>query len=838
MPQTINGIGTWYYGSKNQHARDDTCRNCGAHTSLRSYDTTKFFVLVYIPLIPLGRFRVVDQCAACTQHYAVPLKEWEEQRDEELSAASGALEADPWNGVLARALIQTCVNYHYRDGLDRFEARIGQALSTDPPGLAFLGSAYEYFEDYARAQASYRKSLALRDDSGARETLAIALLKQGNPADAKEFLWHLTRPGSPDNDPLLYFLVEAYQAQAKHSEADEVLRAMVQKNPALSEDAMYQRYRRRVEKRLGSFRPIASPLMKGKPLGYDGSRRFWIASTVTAAILAAVGVFLFQLTQRVDVHVLNGLDKVYSVRIDGKLHELPPYQALELSVRRGSGVFAEAIEAELGWASRVELVIPTGFWAAILDRNTYVLNPDQTAAIVWEQTEYRVEPVDKEMPSRLHVGRGFYTFANLDFVFEEFPDEIQLDSRVAVETRDRIWFPTELDPMDVYTAAMDLGAADSIGAYLVARLRARPEDETALGLAARVVPAAEFAELAEPHLVARPLEMQWHRVYQSWFETTGPVEELLNRYRGMLGAEPDNPDLMYLCARVTPDPDAAEELLRKATSSGRPSAYGFHGLSFQRLVEGRFEEAVELSRRAQELDPENAAFSYSEDEALLALRRYDVLLERNQVLRNQDPMNGEYVAEAVRLLVAKGDKKRARELIDTYMHELYETESDTAAWKNYLESLYHLGSREWKSFIERASASDQPRFRFQSELARGNHRAAIVAVSEASEASASDYFLAYLSARGTNDREAAEEYLSAAIELLSQRTVEERLLAECLKGAAPLDPMLKVSIVPELKSIGLAVLAERTGDARLRRLAKELSYQLTFERYYVDAALF
>ncbi len=147
MPQTFNGIGTWYYGKKNKHVRDDTCEHCGTYNELTSYDTRNFIVLVYIPIIPLGRFRVVDECSACTKHYAVPLAEWDEQKHDAVDKAVSALEGDPWNSENAMELVRTCASYHDRESLARHEARIDQALSNDASGMAFLGSAYEYFKD-------------------------------------------------------------------------------------------------------------------------------------------------------------------------------------------------------------------------------------------------------------------------------------------------------------------------------------------------------------------------------------------------------------------------------------------------------------------------------------------------------------------------------------------------------------------------------------------------------------------------------------------------------------------------------------------------------------------
>lgn len=62
MPTTVNGVGTHYYGRKNRAARISVCRACGRQGMLESYDTRLWFVIVFIPIIPLGRKRIIDQC--------------------------------------------------------------------------------------------------------------------------------------------------------------------------------------------------------------------------------------------------------------------------------------------------------------------------------------------------------------------------------------------------------------------------------------------------------------------------------------------------------------------------------------------------------------------------------------------------------------------------------------------------------------------------------------------------------------------------------------------------------------------------------------------------------
>ena len=86
MPGTVNGIGTHYYGKKNHSNRTAACKSCGKVSVLESYDTRLWFVIVFIPVIPLGRKRITDKCPRCGRHYAADLHQYEQARQLQISA--------------------------------------------------------------------------------------------------------------------------------------------------------------------------------------------------------------------------------------------------------------------------------------------------------------------------------------------------------------------------------------------------------------------------------------------------------------------------------------------------------------------------------------------------------------------------------------------------------------------------------------------------------------------------------------------------------------------------------------------------------------------------------
>src|SRR6187399_418308 len=111
MPGTVNGCGTHYYGKKNLEKRLGPCRHCGRSVGLESYDTRLFVVFVFIPIFPLKRMRIIDQCPACTWHYATEADKWETAKQLEVSGAMEKFRASP-TPESAMAAHQQLMNFH------------------------------------------------------------------------------------------------------------------------------------------------------------------------------------------------------------------------------------------------------------------------------------------------------------------------------------------------------------------------------------------------------------------------------------------------------------------------------------------------------------------------------------------------------------------------------------------------------------------------------------------------------------------------------------------------------------------------------------------------------
>src|ERR1700690_4211282 len=90
-----NGSELCYFGKRQIHSHMGTCEFCKQYANLKSYDTTLFFYMLFVPLIPLGKKRVLHQCSDCRGHRVLSRSEWEEAKARESAAVLEKLQGDP-----------------------------------------------------------------------------------------------------------------------------------------------------------------------------------------------------------------------------------------------------------------------------------------------------------------------------------------------------------------------------------------------------------------------------------------------------------------------------------------------------------------------------------------------------------------------------------------------------------------------------------------------------------------------------------------------------------------------------------------------------------------------
>ncbi len=824
MPFVINGIGTWYYGKRRMHTLPGTCEFCRRQTALSSYDTTLYFVVVFIPLIPLQHKRVQRQCAECRRHRVLSLKAWEQAKDRDAAGVLELLRANPEDrGAILRAL-QFAVGYQDEPLFDKIADTFAAERADDMAIQAQLGYGYAFFARWDRAEAAYRAALALDDTDALREQLALALLKLERPDDARPYLRHLLDNPKKESAGMIYLLIQCYQAEGRHEEALELMDRRDQAFPEWAKEKAYQQQRKVSMRYRHSDKKIRPTVLAQSKAGYRAGN--WTASVPRwvglFVLLAALGLYLGSavwIGQARKVYLVNGTDKPYAVVVQGVPHTLAPHSATPIHVAEGN---VQVSFSDAGLALEpVQARIETSFWSRPFAGHTFVINPDQSAVVLEEAAYYAAANPSPPPRPTVHFGEAFYSLGSVDYEYEPFPQSIQVDGNAELK-KTRIGLAPYVTPEVLQVLVQDLEQPRGVQ-FCERLLRLDPNRAGLLYWLSTQIAPDEFIAFVETRLDERPLLVEWHRAYQSEMEKAHPETDLRPRYRKLVADTGGSADAVYLLGRADPDVDEAEKLYRQAASAEPPSGYACYSLGYRAMSEARFADACHWLEKAMRLLADKSMAQQLYDEALLANGDFNPLLD---ALKAKLHLPGRGTAARLgimRVHAIRGDKAAARDALEQAV-QLYPPPDRAEA-----QNTYELWLCCWLGDVDGylQSAGDKPLF--EAAFLRGQFQRAADLVNANDAEAVTHHGLLYLQAARSSDKQAADVQWQALLADLKKEGRDERLLADYLSGQKPLvaPGPERLPIEAGKKRVLLAVLAQRHPDraGELLTTAKKLDYQ-------------
>jgi hypothetical protein len=226
MPTRINGIGTGYYGRTNVSARHGRCELCNRDATLTSYDTREWFSVFFIPLIPMTKYRIMEQCSSCRRHRRLEQEQFQQQLNEHLEPLRAAIRSNPSDAVAHEKLILALSGFRM---LDQAETA-GRAAVAALPQNAILnrttGDILWMKGDLGGAAAFRRRATNIDPaDRGARTSLGSVLYYERNFAEAARQLEEARRL-APDDRSVIYTLGECYVQLERWPEALAAFQAL------------------------------------------------------------------------------------------------------------------------------------------------------------------------------------------------------------------------------------------------------------------------------------------------------------------------------------------------------------------------------------------------------------------------------------------------------------------------------------------------------------------------------------------------------------------------------------------------------------------------------------
>jgi tetratricopeptide (TPR) repeat protein len=819
MPTVVNGIGTWYYGKRRIHSIKGTCEFCGGQADLESYDTTLFFVVVFVPLIPLARKRILRQCSACKKHRVTSLAEWEQAKERDGADLLEKLQSNPHDRETAMQAIGFALAYQDEPLLGYIVQTLDGAYAGDAGVQALLGDAYLYFARWDLAEEAYRASLKAQDNEFVREQLAWCLLKQDRPDEAKPYLQHVIGKKKREAAGMVYFLIQSYQAHGRHEEALALMDQRDQAFPDWVALKEYQQQRKTSTRYEGTGKKVRSTLLTGGAGGYregNWTARLphWIGGLIVLGALVWYFGAAVWIGQSRKVYLVNGTSKAYTAVVQGTEHLVAAYRAKPIQVAEGD-VRMTIKDANV---EPVEARIETTFWTRPFASYTFVLNPDQSAIVLEEESYYAKANPRMGAPPKVHFGQAFYNLPGADYEFQEFPHTIQVREHSEVrKTR------VALAPFAAPETRLALlqGVERQQQTKLCQRwLRVDPGDALTLyWLCNKLAPDDGIAFL-EPRLADLPIRVEWHRMYQTLMERAHPEVDLLPGYQKLLKDANGSADALYLLGRANPDRDEGDKLFRQAASANPPSSFAQYALGYAALCEARFPEAARWIEKAMSLVPDKITMQPMYHDALLANGYYPALLDS---LRRDAQVPGRKtfaLAQMIRVHAIAGDKVKARQLIDEAVQPVPLQDREKAA--NAMQALVCCCEKDVDGYLKLADDA----FSFEAPLLRGQlKKAANVIITNGLDQGAFRGLL-YLEATRTGDKELADNQWNALLAELKKSGRDGRLFADVLEGRKPPSTAQRLLILPTTKRVLLVVLAQRHPGQNedLLNLARRLDF--------------
>lgn len=636
MPFTLNGIGTHYYGRRNASAIQATCQSCNRDATLTSYDTRECVCVIFIPVIPLKSYRILNECSSCHRHHRIPLADFTSKVESGLAPLRAAVEKSPRDAATRMTLVSALIDYQLSSEAEK-EAKLAVETLPSSPALQLV-TGQLIAQRGANAEAEPYLAAAVRmspSDSDARVSLGRALWTLQRYDEAIAHLEEAAR--SPESAwTALYLLADIHSRAERWPSAYSALERISQVHPNAFDDRTLASMMVRCKEKLGY--PLSDQERKRgrrwfrfgggglRTSGSDRRRSVAIVAAVVVLCIIGVGGYGWWKSTHVDVYFDNGVGRPLQVEagplkllLDGppQLRTLPPGRhAVVVSERNGAIFENETLD------------IPSiGFFDAIFSDRAFIYDVAGAHVYLRQEIGYAEKESDSTYAETLIGGQRVYEVRDVDYIFTTPPQTISMDSSKRVETRRALVIADSIGPVDYATVQSGQGKFSEARSALELALRLEPCDKYAWELRTQswLLQGNVDKALEESRSwIARCPGVEPHRIYQEIRESRGERDAVVAEYRAALDRAPQSAAAHYLYGRIVGEPAVARSEFLTAAQLDPKLPWARSGLAHSYLMHEEFAPAFAEMQTALDLEKgEEAGFVLAYALAAVGAREFE-----------------------------------------------------------------------------------------------------------------------------------------------------------------------------------------------------------------------
>jgi tetratricopeptide (TPR) repeat protein len=753
VPFTLNGIGTHYYGAKNRSARVDVCASCGRSATLSSYDTREWFCVLFIPLIPITKYRIIDDCSSCRKHHRMTAAAFADQVTGTLAPLREAVRRSPSDPQPYADLVNGLIAWGMREDARK---EVEAALTKFPRSAALhmLGGqlaidraqwddALPYFE---RAQALEPQNAAAVYGHG------WLLHHLGHDADAVNALQRAISLG--ENHGALYLLGISQSRLGRWNEAVQTYQRLLAIEPAYMNDKAFLRLMAEAKRNVGYELTDAERRASRRwwPFGGGAKKqkqpKLQAGPTLVRPALRIPGLIILGMVilggafyawdryANADLHIDNGLGRAVKVELDGKQFDLGAHAHAKESLSTGAHTIVIRESDGQKEIERLSFTLPSTFDSVLHDR-FFVYNV--SASTVYRRTThgYAVRAEDSTYGEELVVMKRFFEQRDVDYPFSTPPETLKMDA--GSSSVNKVAFNVASDiPLAAYAAMrVQEGLGDEAMLVMRQAVANAPCDtnvrRTELFVFAALGNDAAAAGAARKWIGdCAPDDLEAHRAYQQVEVRRGRHDVVFEEYRQRLAATPESAQAHYLVGRIANDPALAIAEHSEAARLDPKMVLPRVALGYVYSEEERYDDALRELAAALEMEGRDpAVIAHYARVAVAKGSPAEAVSKVDQILtaapKDIAALNARWL-----LAAASGEWDRARELQKT----LAEFESPSTAWSRRLKLLRLKGDDAAVDLQMQAAARDEElqwalqRAKVERALEKRDYKAAAAALGE------------------------------------------------------------------------------------------------------------